>query len=63
MSAVLWLLVLLLVGSVAAYRQLARTPATAVLGATLLLATVSGLPWWLALPLWLLWAVGAVLLR
>jgi len=63
MSAVLWLLVLLLVGSVVAYRQLARTPATAVLGATLLLASASGLPWWLALPLWLLWAAGAVLLH
>lgn len=63
MTTLLWLLVLLLVGSVAAYRQLGRTPATGVLGGTLLLATIGGLTLWLALPLWLLWAVCAVLLH
>ena len=63
MNTLLWLLVLLLVGSVAAYRQLGRTPATGVLGGTLLLATLGGLSLWVALPLWLLWAAFAALLH
>jgi acyl-CoA dehydrogenase len=62
MTAALWVLALLLMGSVVAYRRLERTPATAVLGATLLLASVGGLSWWLALPLWLLWLAVTVLL-
>jgi acyl-CoA dehydrogenase len=63
MTSLLWLLVLLVVGSVVAYRQMGRTPAAGVLGGTLLVATVGGLTLWLALPLWLLWVAFAVLLH
>ncbi|MFZ5492803.1 MAG: acyl-CoA dehydrogenase [Pseudomonadota bacterium] len=63
MNSLLWLVLLLLVGSVAAYRQLGRAPAMTVLGATLLLATIGDLTLWLAVPLWLLWAAATVLLH
>ena len=63
MTSLLWVLVLLGVGSAVAYRQLGRTPATGVLGAALLVATLGGLTLWLALPLWVTWAAFAVLLH
>ena len=64
MNALLWLLALLTVGGVAAYRQLGRLAATAALGGTLLLASISGgLPLLLALLLWLLWGAFALLLH
>ena len=63
MNTLAWVMVLLLVGSAVAYRQVGRTPAVAVLGGMLLVATLGGLALWLALPLWLLWAALAVLLH
>jgi acyl-CoA dehydrogenase len=63
MTSLWWMLMLLVVGSVVAYRQMSRTPAVGVLGAALLIATLGGLTLWLALPLWLLWVAYAVLLH
>ncbi|WP_372723267.1 acyl-CoA dehydrogenase [Immundisolibacter sp.] len=64
MNALLWLLALLAVGGVAAYRQLGRLAATSALGGTLLLASISGgFPVLLALVLWLLWGAFALLLH
>ena len=63
MSALLWLLLVLAVASVAAGRQLGRTAAAVAIGASLLLASVSGWSAWLALPAWLLWAAWVVLMH
>lgn len=63
MTTLLWLVVLLVVGSVAAYRQIGRTATVGVLGGVLLLALLGGLSLWLAVPLGLLWAALAVLLH
>ncbi len=63
MNSLLWIVALLLIASVVAYRQPGRTPAAAMLGAALLVATLGGLSLWFALPLWLLWVAFAVLLH
>ncbi|MGE4086476.1 MAG: acyl-CoA dehydrogenase [Immundisolibacter sp.] len=63
MNSLLWIVALLLIASVVAYRQPGRTPAAGVLGAALLVATLGGLSLWFALPLWLLWVAFAMLLH